>query len=92
MSKCTICQVELKVTKTCTEIRQHAENKHGKTVEEVFPDALRAAAELSAARMAPAAAAQGQSKKDKKKDATAGLDDLLSAGLNIGSKKGKGKK
>lgn len=66
MSKCTICAVELKVTKTCTEIKQHAENKHGKTIEEVFPDALPAAEEMNAARAAPAAA-PGPTKKEKKK-------------------------
>ncbi|GMH67729.1 hypothetical protein TL16_g04756 [Triparma laevis f. inornata] len=91
MSKCTICSVELKVTKTCTEIKQHAENKHGKTIEEVFPDAMPAAAELNAARAAPAAV-PGPTKKEKKKVASGGLDDLLSAGLSAAPGKKKGKK
>lgn len=35
MSVCTICQSELKITKTNTELKAHAEGKHGKTCEEV---------------------------------------------------------
>ncbi|GMH92038.1 hypothetical protein TrST_g11919 [Triparma strigata] len=91
MSKCTICAVELKVTKTCTEIKQHAENKHGKTIEEVFPDAMPAAEEMNAARATPAAA-PGPTKKEKKKAAAGGLDDLLSAGLSAAPGKKKGGK
>mmetsp|Transcript_3775 Transcript_3775/g.7347 ORF Transcript_3775/g.7347 Transcript_3775/m.7347 type:complete len:140 (-) Transcript_3775:962-1381(-) len=101
MSKCTVCAQSMKITKTNTELRQHAENKHGKTLGICFPDAEAAAKELASK---PAKGgkgggggggekqAQGKSKAQKKKDAAAGLDDLLSAGLSGVGKKAKGGK
>ena len=92
MARCTICQLELKITKTNTELKAHAEGKHGKTLDECFPGAAAIAAELAAkpgkggAAAAPAAAKKG----GKKKGGDIGdLDDLLAAGLNVGKKKGK---
>lgn len=93
MMKCATCQQELKVTKTNTELKRHSESKHGKTVEECFPGATAAAADLAAAgaKGGGAKAKKGpeMTKAQRKKQTEAGLDDLLSAGL--GSKK-KGKK
>ena len=75
--------------------QQHAENKHGKQWGECFPGVEAASSQLNAARATPAAASpQGSTKKEKKKAAVGGLDDLLSAGLVAapGKKKGRGKK
>ena len=98
MGVCAVCQANLKITKTNTEIRQHAENKHGKTLAECFPDAEKIAEEMLAAQKSGGkggkggAAKQGKNKAQKKKDAADGLDDLLSAGLSgIGKKKKGGK-
>jgi hypothetical protein len=100
LAKCAECQQEFKITKTNTELRQHAENKHGKALEACFPGADKISAELANAK---AAAAGGGTKgggggsageKKKKKPTGADLDDLLSDGLasaSIGKKKG-GKK
>jgi hypothetical protein len=93
MARCTVCQIELKITKTCTELKAHAEGKHGKTLEEAFPGAAAIAAELAAAKPGKggaAAAAPAAKKGGKKKGGDIGdLDDLLAAGLNVGKKKGK---
>ena len=44
MLTCSICKVELKATKTNTELKQHSMGKHGKAdVEECFPGAEMAA-------------------------------------------------
>ena len=96
MAACSVCQANLKITKTNTELRQHAENKHGKTLADCFPDAEKIAEEMLAAQKGKgkggAAAQQGKSKAQKKKDAADGLNDLLSAGLSgIGKKKKGGK-
>ena len=99
MAACAVCQANLKITKTNTELKQHAENKHGKTLAECFPDAEKIAEEILAAQGAKGgkagkggAAQQGKSKAQKKKDAADGLDDLLSAGLSGIGKKNKGGK
>ena len=92
MAMCTVCQIELKITKTNTELKAHAEGKHGKTLEECFPGAGAIAAELAASRGkgGAAAAAPAANKGGKKKGGDIGdLDDLLAAGLNVGKKKGK---
>ena len=47
MANCTICQQEMKITKTNTELKAHAESKHGKTLEDCFPGAAAIAAELA---------------------------------------------
>ncbi len=99
MGVCAVCQANLKITKTNTELRQHAENKHGKTLAMCFPNAEKIAEEMLAAQKGGGkggkggAAQQGKSKAKKQKDAADGLDDLLSAGLSgIGKKKKKGGK
>jgi hypothetical protein len=90
MGKCSICQFELKITKTNTELTAHALGKHAKTMEECFPGAKDIAADLlnaSNALKASKGSIQGQPKADKKKQSLAGIDDLLNAGLTS-SKKG----
>ncbi|KAL3929941.1 MAG: hypothetical protein SGARI_004621, partial [Bacillariaceae sp.] len=89
MVSCGICQQELKITKTNTELQRHAESKHGKVIEECFPGATAIAAEMAAAvgkggKGGGKTAATG--KKGKKQDA-GDLDDLLNAGLTKGKKK-----
>ena len=87
VSICTVCQKELTITKSNTELRNHATNKHTKTLEECFPGADAIAADLLA-RAKPAKAGPDVTKKASRATATAGLDDLFSAGLSKG-KKGK---
>jgi len=89
ISRCTVCSVELKITKTNTEIIAHAENKHGKTIDVCFPAAAGIAAEMRAASLAPKVSA-GPSKKERKAKNNASMDDMLSSGL-ASEKKGKGK-
>mmetsp|Transcript_14469 Transcript_14469/g.21803 ORF Transcript_14469/g.21803 Transcript_14469/m.21803 type:complete len:134 (-) Transcript_14469:332-733(-) len=96
MGRCIECQVELKITKTNTELKLHSENKHGKTIDICFPGAEAISAEMKNA------VAGGKKGKDAKagsgkggKKATIGdLDDLLMAGMagGPGAKKKKGKK
>uniref|UniRef100_A0A7S4N5C1 Uncharacterized protein n=1 Tax=Odontella aurita TaxID=265563 RepID=A0A7S4N5C1_9STRA len=94
MATCTICQFEMKITKTNTELTAHATSKHGKTLDECFPGAAKIAAEMLAAvprkgGKSGGGGGGGITKAEKKKKATAGLDDLLSAGLDAGKKKTK---
>lgn len=87
--------MELKVTKTNTELTAHA-TKCGLTLEVAFPGATALAAELIAK------SAGGKKGKDKGnapagggkkgKASAADLDDLFSAGLSVSDKKKKGKK
>ena len=93
LSKCTICQIELKITKTNTELTSHANSKHAKPLEECFPGAKETALELIAALQkdksgGAGGATGGTSKADRKSKDAAGLDDLLNAGLSAGKKKG----
>lgn len=98
LSKCTICQLEMKITKTNTELKLHASGKHnGATLDECFPDAAGVAAELIAAADAKNKGGGGGTKgstggltkaQRKKKEADA-MDDLLGAGLTATKKKGK---
>jgi hypothetical protein len=89
---CTVCQQEMKCTKTNTELIAHAESKHTSTLGECFPGAADIAAELiDAATSKPKGGktgGDGTTKADRKAKNAAGLDDLLSAGLSTG-KKGK---
>ena len=95
-SLCTVCQIELVITKTNAELKIHAENKHGKTVEECFPGATAIQQELIAAvskggkggGSGGKSSGDGMTKAEKKKKQAAAMDDLLSAGLSAG-KKGK---
>ena len=94
MSKCTVCQQEMKITKTNTELIAHASSKHDKTIDECFPGASESAAEMLAALSGKAggkgddSGGSGMSKTEKKKKAAANMDDMLNAGLSAG-KKGK---
>jgi hypothetical protein len=93
LSKCTVCQLEMKITKTNTELITHASNKHGNILDECFPGAAAVSAELVAAVSAKGGAATataaGPTKKQSKAKANADMGDLLSAGLSVGKKKGK---
>lgn len=94
MSKCVECAMEFKITKTNTELKQHAENKHGKTLEVCFPGADKISAELANAAKGGKGGMSGGDKapSKKKKPTGADLDDLLSEGLSsasISKKKGK---
>jgi len=94
---CTVCQIELTITKTNTELRNHAESKHSQTLEECFPGADKVAEEMIAAANKKSGggggsggASGGPTKAQKKAKAEANMDDLLSAGLGGGpGKKGK---
>lgn len=91
MSPCTICQLEMKITKTNTELTAHAESKHGKTLDECFPGAKEVAAEMVAALSkgkGGSSGGGGVSKAERKKKEAANFDDMLSAGL-AAKKKGK---
>lgn len=100
MLNCNICQAELKVTKTNTELNAHATSKHGKSLDECFPRATQLAADMMAATQkgkggtggdGSGKGADGLSKAERKKKVGAGMDDLLDAGLSAG-KKGSSKK
>ena len=91
MSQCTVCQHEMKITKTNTELKSHAEGKHGKTLDECFPGAAAIAAELVAAAggkgsKGSTGSGNGMTKAERKKKDAAAMDDLLSAGLKKGKK------
>jgi hypothetical protein len=98
MSLCFICQQEMKITKTNTELTMHATGKHSKTLDECFPGATATALELIAASNVKStgkgASSSGgggavETKAEKKKKAASGMDDMLSAGLGGNKKKGK---
>mmetsp|Transcript_18891 Transcript_18891/g.22685 ORF Transcript_18891/g.22685 Transcript_18891/m.22685 type:complete len:132 (-) Transcript_18891:202-597(-) len=94
MSKCTICHYELKITKTNTELTAHAESKHGKPIDECFPGAKEAAEDMlknAQGNKGKAGGGPSLTKAERKKKAAAGMDDLLSAGLSSGKKKGNKK-
>jgi hypothetical protein len=95
---CTICQQEMKITKTNTELSMHSDGKHSKTLEECFPGAAAVALELiavsnvkgsGAAGKGGSSSGAGDTKAEKKKKAASGMDDMLSAGLGATKKKGK---
>jgi hypothetical protein len=97
MAVCVECKQELKITKSNTELKTHAANKHGKTIEECFPGAEAIAAEMI--RIAAGGKKGGRDatksdSKSKKKPSKADLDDIFSAGLSAGpgGKKKKGAK
>ena len=94
MSKCTICQLEMKITKTNTELTAHATSKHGKTLDDCFPGAKEISAEMAAAvggkgGKGAGGGGGGPTKAERKKKDAAAFDDMLSAGLSAGKKKGK---
>ena len=94
LMNCNVCQQEMTVTKSNTELTAHAESKHGKPLEECFPGATALAEEMLAAatknKGGDKGSSDGMTKAERKKKANAGMDDLLSAGL--GGKKASGKK
>lgn len=79
--------------KTNTELTAHAEGKHGKTIDDCFPGAKEAAADMmkNSQTKGKGGGAPTMTKAERKKKAAAGMDDLLSAGLST-SKKKSGKK
>lgn len=83
VSICTICQKELTITKSNTELKNHAANKHTKTLDECFPGADTIAAGLLA-RAKPTAREGMETIKKKASKAIDGLEDLFSAGLRKG--------
>lgn len=90
IAKCLTCQLEMKITKTNTELIAHATSKHGSTLEECFPGATAIAAELIAAGVKKTTAnGDGTTKAERKAKNDAGLDDLLNAGLSAGKKGNK---
>ena len=100
MVKCADCQQEMKITKTNTELKMHAENKHGKTLAVCFPEAEGIAKEMAAAVAGGGGKKGGKDggkmmggggTKGKNKNSMADLDDLLAEGMSGGKKKG-GKK
>ena len=88
MSKCALCQHEMRVTKTNTELTAHSTSKHAKSLEDCFPGATALQNELIAVANGGGAKAapQGPTKAQKKAAAAADLDALLNAGV-AGSKK-----
>jgi Zinc-binding len=98
MAKCTICQLEMKITKTNTELGLHASGKHNSTIDECFPGAAEIAAELAAAVASKGGkggssgsdgGGGGLTKAQKKKKEADAMDALLGAGLAAGKKNGK---
>ena len=95
MMCCTICQHELKCTKTNTELKMHSESKHGKTIDVCFPGAQEIAVELAnGGKKEKGGKITGPSatKGGKKKKEADNMEDLLSAGLGAAKTKKKGKK
>ena len=98
MSLCTVCHLEMKITKTNTELKAHASSKHNSTLDACFPGAAATAEEMIAIANRKVGAGGGvvggkggvgPTKAEKKAKDAAGLDDLLSAGLTAGKKKDK---
>lgn len=98
MSKCTVCQLEMTITKTNTELGLHATSKHGKELDECFPGAAAVAAELVAlaglkSKGGSSTTTRGQTggltKAQLKKKGEEDMLGLLDVGL---TKKKKGRK
>lgn len=93
---CVICKSELKCTKTNTEMKLHAESKHGSTTEACFPgakaqsDAINEKLNAKGGGGKGGSASGGMTKAERKKKDAAMSNDLLSAG--IPSKKKSSKK
>ena len=91
---CSVCKSELKVTKTNTELKIHADSKHGKSLEECFPGAEAHAKAIIEKLNAGKSSGDGKkingdsglTKAERKKKQAAAADDLLSAGLSSGKK------
>lgn len=75
---CTVCKTQIRMTKTNTEAKQHAESRHSdKSYDECFPECVAAAA--AAAVTVGMAAVKIEAPKPKKKDDLSFLDDALPA-------------
>ena len=75
---CTVCKSQIRMTKTNTEAKQHAESRHSdKTYEECFPECVAAAAAAAAAVTEGMAAVKIETPKPKKKDDLSFLDAAL---------------
>ena len=96
LSKCTVCQLEMKITKTNTELTAHANSKHNSTLEACFPGASEIALELQAHGKGGGgkggAGGTEETKAERKAKTQAKIDDLLLAGLEGSGKKKSGKK
>mmetsp|Transcript_19229 Transcript_19229/g.28384 ORF Transcript_19229/g.28384 Transcript_19229/m.28384 type:complete len:125 (-) Transcript_19229:113-487(-) len=88
MAKCKMCTLEVRMTKTNTELRSHAVSKHSSTFELCFPEA-----KLAEDQLADEAATAAKDKKkggsDKKKGNKEDLSSLLAAGLAASKPKKK---
>jgi len=85
VSLCTVCQTELTITKSNTELTNHSRNKHGKDLEECFPGAGAISQEMKDSVKKKGAKAPAE--KGKKKISAAGSLDLLDSGLSSTKKK-----
>jgi hypothetical protein len=104
IARCTVCQMELKITKTNTELTAHADSKHNSTMPICFPGAKEIADEMiavlarkdkgpgAASAVAAAASSSTTGTKKTKAGAAGGMDDLLAAGLSSAGKGAGGKK
>ena len=94
---CTVCAQTFQLTKKNVDPRNHADSKHSaKTFAECFPCCVKHEAELAAgggptSNKNPAKGGAGKTGGKKKKN-DEDLSSLLSEGLSVGGKKGKGKK
>jgi Zinc-binding len=88
MVKCTVCGIELRVTKSNTELKTHSEGKHSSTMDACFPEAAVIAAAAAAAAAAPSSSS-GSAKAAAKPKKDNDLSALLSAGLTGGKAPGK---
>jgi hypothetical protein len=94
---CSICSLELVVTKTNTELKQHADAKHSKTLEECFPGAIEESARMVAelekvkggGKDSGKKAAGGLTKKEKKAKEEADFMAALAGGASGKKKKKK---
>ena len=87
LSKCTVCGLELRITKTNSEIHAHASSKHNDTVDNCFPGAAAASSAIAAGpsqKLGGPKAAGG-----KNKGQPDDLSALLEAGLNVSKGKPK---
>jgi Zinc-binding len=83
MVKCTVCGIELRVTKSNTELKAHSEGKHSSTMDACFPEAAAHAAAAAAAAAVPSSGS-GSAKAAAKPKKDNDLSALLSAGLTGG--------
>jgi hypothetical protein len=88
---CTVCQQEMTITKTNTELTMHCTSKHGKTLDECFPGATAISEEMKAGGKTKKSDTGKPAAAPKKKAAKGSLD-MLDDALSGGALKKKGKK